>query len=426
MISYSEPFLLSDTGSDRATAYVWGNKSVTLGDKTHVFWTDAIARTMARTYDPAAGAWSDGVFIGDGTDNHNSPSVTADAEGRLRVAYGPHGPWDQVHRPLTWPSGRFRYTIADAPNSLKGLDQINDAVGFNATYAYLLHTTAGIDCIAYRGGEEPYQLVFQRQASRGGWENPVFLMKQDIVPQYTWYGPNMACHADGTLYAAGCFYGLERKASLGCAILRSPDYGETWTDIAGEAVDPPIEYHERFAVPHGPAEFDPRLQGLGLDPDGRVWATTVTTYPKCSDGAVLSRWNGSAWESFDLNPHLPDGRQIFSAPMCVDTKGRVHIFVSAYCPSQLPSRDEAGFGHVSLRVYHMVTSDAGATFTCNEIGESVPGVPNWQPTISQQGPYHPVENPVLLYTTGTKTPDSEERCRSTHHTRVYCVRVQTK
>jgi len=426
-IRYSEPFLLSDQGSDRATAYIVGNKIVTLDGKTHVFWSDAVARTMARTYDHATDAWGESVFIGDGTDNHNNPSVTADAQGRLRIAYGPHGPWDQADKVMTWPSGRFRYAVADEPNSLKGLNENEGSagLGYNATYASLLHTPAGRDCIVYRGGEAPYQTLFQRQRDLGGWENPVFLMRQNIEPQYTFYGANMTCDAKGVLYVGAGFYALGREGSLGCAVLRSTDGGDSWTSIGGQPVDLPIEYNARCAIPHGPAEADPRLLGLGIDDQGCLWATTVTTRPACRDGAILSCWDGSRWESFDLNRHMPDGRQIFDAPMCVDTRGRVHLFVSAYDTSQVSNDDSDGFGHESLLVYHLVTTDRGKSFVCNPIGEPAPGTPNWLPAISQQGPYHPVENPMLLYTCGTKNPKREqEGCRSTHLTKVFCVRVE--
>ncbi|MHC4887311.1 MAG: BNR-4 repeat-containing protein, partial [Planctomycetota bacterium] len=411
-----------DVGSDRATAYVFGNKSVTLNGKTHVFWTDSVARTMARTYDHAGGTWSEAEFIGDGTDNHNNPSVSVDAEGRLHLAFGPHGPWDQINQVQTWPSGRFRYAVADEPNSLKGLSEYNGGFGFNATYASLLHTPAGHDCIVYRGGEEPYRTLFQHQRTEGGWENPVALMEQVIEPQYTFYGANLACAPDGTLYVGAGFYGIKRKGSLGCAMLRSVDGGTTWVAMDGSPASLPIEYGGRFAIPHGPAESDPRMQGMGVDSQGRVWTTTVTTRPDAADGAILSCWDGSRWRSSDINSQLPADRQAFDAPMCVDTRDRIHILLSAYDVEQVANEDGSGFGHPSLRLYHLMTEDEGATFTCNEVGESVEGIPNWLPSISQQGPYHPVENPVFLYTHGTKS--AEEGCHPPHTTQVYCIRVE--
>ena len=53
---YGEPFLFSEKGSTRATAYGFGNKSVTLDGKTHVVWLDAVARVCGRTYDHASKA----------------------------------------------------------------------------------------------------------------------------------------------------------------------------------------------------------------------------------------------------------------------------------------------------------------------------------------------------------------------------------
>ena len=96
------PHLLSTTGSNRATAYIMGNKVVTLAGKTHVVWTDAIAQTCGRTFDHATGQWGATVRIGEGVDNHNTPALTVDREGRLHIAYGPHGAWAEPR--WDWPA----------------------------------------------------------------------------------------------------------------------------------------------------------------------------------------------------------------------------------------------------------------------------------------------------------------------------------
>jgi len=41
VIKYHDPFLLSSSGSTRATAYGFSNKSTTLDGRTHVVWLDA-------------------------------------------------------------------------------------------------------------------------------------------------------------------------------------------------------------------------------------------------------------------------------------------------------------------------------------------------------------------------------------------------
>jgi len=86
MMTYSKPFLLSNTGSDHATAYLHGNKCVSRDGKTHVVWTDEIATTCGRTYDHRAGQWSETVTLGCGSDDHNNPSLTMDSDGRLHLA----------------------------------------------------------------------------------------------------------------------------------------------------------------------------------------------------------------------------------------------------------------------------------------------------------------------------------------------------
>ena len=61
MTDFAEPFLLSHTGSTRATAYNWGNKIITRDGQTHVVWLDAIATVCGRTYDHESQRWRDGA-----------------------------------------------------------------------------------------------------------------------------------------------------------------------------------------------------------------------------------------------------------------------------------------------------------------------------------------------------------------------------
>jgi len=83
--------------------------------------------------------------------------------------------------------------------------------GYNATYPYLVHTPQDIDVIAYRGGEPPASVMFQRQWPLGGWTTAREIFRQEIEPQYTHVGATCACGADGTLYLACHFYNVGGK-----------------------------------------------------------------------------------------------------------------------------------------------------------------------------------------------------------------------
>ena len=108
-MKYSEPFLLSSEGSDRATSYGFSNKSVTLNGRTHVVWLDSVAKVCGRTFDHTSGIWGPTLHLFDGLDNHTSPALVADsyADPHLHIAFGPHG--------FGWNNGQFHWAISDAP-----------------------------------------------------------------------------------------------------------------------------------------------------------------------------------------------------------------------------------------------------------------------------------------------------------------------
>ena len=61
MTHFTDPFLLSKSGSTRATSYNWGNKILTLDGKTHVVWLDAPAVVCGRSYDHQSATWGETV-----------------------------------------------------------------------------------------------------------------------------------------------------------------------------------------------------------------------------------------------------------------------------------------------------------------------------------------------------------------------------
>lgn len=415
MTACSKPFLLSNTGSDRATAYIHGNKCVSRDGKTHVVWTDEIATTCGRTFDHRTGKWSEPVTLGCGSDNHNNPSLTMDAEGRLHLAYGPHGIWGIY--PDKWPAGTFKYAISNKPNTLDGLQETIGGpypFGYRGTYATLLNVPPGVDCIVYRGGEHPPSLVFQHRAEFGVWTHARCLMSQRLKPQYTHNGAIIAADRRGTIYVAGHFYGGDRPGgavySMGVAILRSGDLGETWSDLRGAPAATPIEYDARFAVPHGKPEFDPRMNGLVIDSRGTVWALTGCR-GALDRSLLLSEWQGDRWRTVDVSAFLDPAWIPFVAILTIDTRDRLHIALTAVAADRRErGPDYNCFGDVSSEIFHMVSADGGRTFSCRQVSVTDPQRPNWLPSISLPGPFHPVEQPVILYTTGKVAKEAEVWC----------------
>lgn len=403
------PFLLSEKGSTRATAYGFSNKSVTVDGRTHVVWLDAVAQVRGRTYDHAVGTWSDTFDIFAGSDNHTSPALTVDWDRHIRIVGGPHG----FYR--NWNQARFKWFRSQHPNQIDAWTTATD-FGYNATYASMIHTSAGLDAIAYRGGEDPRSLVFQRQRPLGHWTSARELMRQEIEPQYTHNGAWIAADSQDALYVAGHFYNVggnrDIKRSYGVGILKSADLGTTWTDLRGEPLAIPVPYSECIAIP--PIGADVRLNGLALDSAGHLWSLISST--GTDDPALrLCRWTGEKWETRDLAPSLPADRVAVDSVLTIDARDRLHAAVTAVRPG---ADDPAvSFGLSSSEVFHLVCDADGKPRGCVQISVTDPTRPNWLPNISQPGPFCPVERPVILYTHGI----AGEGCLPTTETEVYCV-----
>ena len=68
--------------------------------------------------------------------------------------------------------------------------------------------------------------------------------------------------------------------------------------------------------------------------------------------------------------------------------------------------------------------DDGRSFSCTQISETDETMANWIPSITRPGPFHPVDNPVILYTHGHPNAREGEGCKATHETEIYAVFVE--
>lgn len=414
MFRYSTPFLLSDAGSTRASAYAFSNKSVTLAGKTHVCWLDAIAEVKARTYDHATKTWGATQHVGAGYDNHTSPALTADRDGRLRITYGPHN-WG-----VNWNQSRFKHAASTEPHSIDAWQKEHN-FGYNATYPGMVHTPWDRDAIAYRGGEIPCSAIFQLQKPDGSWTSAKEIFRQDIPPQYTHYGARLACDQAGTLYYSAHFYNLgqhlgpDAGRSYGAALVRSTDRGQRWTDMAGRVVVTPALYEERYALPpYGAYVY---ACGLGINSKGTLWA--LTHQPSIATrGIWLSRWTGAKWETLDLSHLLPADRTGVDVTMCIDTRDRIHLACTTVLHDTVAGTTSTeAWGHPSCEVYHLCTADSGKTWHSAPVSTPDEAAANWLPNLSLPGAFNPVERPTILYTNGVPGVG----CLPPDKTRVFCV-----
>lgn len=426
MTHFTDPFLLSKTGSTRATSYNWGNKVLTLDGKTHVVWLDAPAVVCGRSYDHASAAWGETVRIDEGCDNHACPCISADAEGHIRLTYGPHGWGGQ------WNEGRVKWKRSARPGDLgawepegEGYRSSWDNFGYNATAASIVHTPAGLDAVVCRGGEHPPQTMFHRQRAEGGWTSAQPLFGQAIAPQYTHHYGHIACASDGALYAACHFYNIGgsdnqpltgdrgRMRSYGAAVLRSADMGTTWCDLRGQVVDLPALYSHRIAIP--PVDRNIYINTIALDSADTLWALTLNPGME-EEGVWLSRWAGDTWQTLQLEAYVPTGRMAVESMMTIDTRDRLHIVLTTVDVAAVGNGSH--WGHPSSEVLYLRSEDGGGSFGATQISPPDPDTANWLPSISRGGPYHPVEAPTILYTHG----EPGTGLRPETKTEVWCLR----
>lgn len=410
-IEVSEPFELSDAGSTRATAYHMTNKSIRIGQTTHVTWLDAVAGVRVRSFDHSAGRWSETLNLDEGCDNHTNPALSATTDGRLRIAYGPHSFWDPLNRPY-WNYARFKLQQTLRPNDSREWEMVSN-VGYGATYACLVTDAQDRDHLMYRGGPGPAGAIYERRLPNAGWDLFTKLSVQRIAPGYTFVGATMTAAPDGTLYCGFEYYRMFDNRSLGVCGLKSVDGGETWTGIDGRPVRLPLEYSDDYALPHHPGR--PAMGGLAIDPNGELLVLTNDEGPS-QKGLLLSRFRNGKWESTALAPFLP-GWDLQRGNMLFDARGRLLIAATAVSPSvQLEYR----WGHASCECFLLASEDGGRTFESAPISTPKPGVANWLANISQGGPNRDVSTPLVIYTQGI----AGDGCAPPDKTRVFAVWVR--
>lgn len=411
-ITLTKPYLLSDAGSTRASAYDNTNKAVRVGEITHVTWLDAVSVVRYRRFDHRAGAWSEMVTLGEGADNHCNPALTATPKGALRVAFGPHGYWNEA----MFNASRFR--VLESADGTEWREISN--VGYGATYASLVTDSQGRDHLAYRGGGDPTGMFYERRLTNDCWDLTTKLSVVPKPPSYTFVNPTLVIGPDDVLYAGFMYYyllwGSGADECAGVCALTSADGGETWTGLDGRPARLPLAYDPDFAIPHGGAM--PYLGSLAVDADGHLVAFThdygTATEPIQPNCSLLSVWR-DGWQTTALDPFMPVGWSIHRGNVTVDANNRILVAVDATF-----NAGSNRWGHPSLECFLLASEDGGKTFACAQISETNPDVPNWLPNIARTGPNHDLRTPLVLYTQGT----AGDGCAPEDRTQVFGVWVE--
>ena len=131
---------------------------------------------------------------------------------------------------------------------------------------------------------------------------------------------------------------------------------------------------------------------------------------------LLSCWRNDGWRTVNLSNALPAEYNPLSATLTIDTSDRLHIALSA---SDLPTGAEASvaWGDPGMEVFLVSIDAEGGNPACEMVSVPSDEAGSWLPSINMPGLYHPVEQPVVIYTHGV----AGKGCMAEDRTEVYCV-----
>ena len=392
------PFLLSATGSGRATAYIESPKIITCRGKTHVTWLDTPPegfRIKIRTLDHATGRWGEAVTVGEAVDNHGGPALTVDAEGYLHIVYYSH------HHP-------FRYHRSVRPNDASAWSPM-EQFGTDLTYPTLVCAQDGTLILTARRSYEkdPWELELWRKPPGGAWTRQGAILKSERI-NYSQYAASMSWAPDhrGLVLTFRVYeqpsYDSPPVSYTWIGCMRSPDEGRTWQKLDGTPIPLPATIATADVV-FRTQSADGRRAEAGatvLDANGQPYFAYSEMLAHSAQGYLATRSN-DGWEHLHLNPFLPAALRnhalLLTGGMVSTGDGRLLILGLAVDMS------DGGeyWGHPSTRLVRFDSNDGGRTFTTALFGDGTPGEPQWMPSVERATGYNEMPAaPGVLYTEG--------------------------
>lgn len=374
--------VLSTNGSTRATAYSMSNKIISADGKIFVAWLDQVADIRVKCYDSASDTWSETVLMGTGIDNHSGPAITMDSEGYIYAVFGPH-------------HGPFQFVRSSAPYSIEKWDRLPE-FGYTATYPSLICGPDDMLHITYRGGDEPWKIMYQQKPKNGEWSQPRELVDSSVKDGYTQYGNSLAVAADSTLHLGFHIYDVHPQAGKFVGYLRSRNNGATWETAEGVQVELPAMPESPCFLEQSP-ELDMRVTTLVTDAESNPWflAIHLEARPR-----TVKMWHhdGAQWHETDLLPIIQQnhpGHEVLYGTLTFDGDGMLYIVAT------IQNADvEKWWGDPSLEVILLTSSDNGQSFTVQPISEPDPNLPNWLASIERPFNHEPIGVPSFMFTHG--------------------------
>ena len=370
---------LSVKGSTRASLYDMSNKIVTVDGKTHIAWLDALADTMVATYDHATGELTEPVLVGSGFDNHAGPAICADSQGYLYVVFGPH-------------HGPFQFARSVRPNDASDWEKLPD-VGEKCTYPSLVCDAQDTLHLAYRGGDVPCRVLYQRRPAGGEWTEPRELVSAAVPSGYTQFCNARTVAADGSLHMAFHVYDVHPEAGKAAGHMVSRNGGGSWTLMDGTPLELPVTPQTPGVMLEQGEALDMRVGGITCDAKSRPCFPVA--HLEGETDIVLWRWR-DGWESISLRPIVAGAVGFpprFGQPnVATIAEGRLYIGAGV--------RERGNWVDRSTESYLLISDDLGDSFTVLRVSEPDPNLPNWGPSLERPVGHNSIRRLFMLWTHG--------------------------
>lgn len=408
--------LVSESGSDRATAYNVSRKIVRRGDRLYFTWLEspptpgAPARIILAACDHVTGAVDRSFPLGEGIDNHCGAALALDHTGRLHAVLGAH-------------HGSFLYRAADQPDDPESWSA-PEALGPADTYPSLAVDASGTLHLAHRERGERWQLWYRRKRPGQLWEPPQSLAVSP-EPGYNHYMQSLSVGPEGALHLTFQYHYAASGRAQDCtgraaAYLHSSDGGETWYNEGERCDGLPLTIERCRAICRYP-QGGLRIGNHIVDPQGRTWLFGVT--PEVPQGAFWRREDGR-WTEIDLGAAWPElnlegGR---SSSLSVDPNGHIWLAVATD-----PEGTATAWYDLRHEIICLLLDADARVLGKSQVTQSDPSVAHWLPALqswdwgssSPEDAPTPGAAPWMLYTAGLNAGGIWGNNRNAVRTRVY-------
>ncbi len=405
--------VISREGSSRGTGYIESNKILVADGKLHVGWLDAgrggKEPVRIKTLDLKSNEWSDTVTLGMAHDNHGGPVIVRDGNGYLHTLFGPH------YHP-------FSYRRSVRPNDTSEWTPA-ESCGEACTYPSMVCDANNTLHMVCRGSNKPRKILYFRREEGKPWSKGRALIESTNKDNgYRCYRcslflDNKGClHLGFMLFGGEHFKDAQEKGLAG--YMCSEDSGETWTHFDGKVVKglPTDADFERVPV----TENCIRTSNLVVDPDRIPYITTVSTGFRGYSGkwgeAILWKRHAKGWQTIPLNAYIEDiyprHRASWAEPsMSFNGEGRLFIALTVVDSRSVDPEDatlsgthvgrpKSIFGNASSKLVLLTSGDSGRSFEARRIGQNIPDIPAWLPSLERHTGHNEIVVPHLLYTLG--------------------------